>query len=819
MSDIREFCPLWGEWELDRKLGEGSFGTVWKVKRNVVGGRVYYAAVKHISIPKDDSEVDRLIGEGIFSDEGSAGHYYSHMLQSIMDEIDAMHKLQGYTNIVTYEDHKVIPRKNGIGYDLFLRMELLTPLTERIRLGMKVSDVVSLGKDIATAIHVLSEHNMIHRDIKPQNIFVNDKSVYKLGDYGTARALGTGATAMSRKGTYNYMSPEIYNNQKADIRADIYSLGLVLYRLLNGNRLPFLPTEGNITSEDSDMAVTRRVSGEPILPPKYADEALSAIVLRACAFRPEDRYPNAMEMFKALEAYQDRGQGLFSAENEKTIDNSFVFSFSGPTTSASHTGSARNARLDTVSASPKGVGVQKTIQSEPNDTMVFSPTPGNGSDMGSKGNSGRSPAPKSLKWILIVIAVLLLGGAAAWFLFGGSKPTPEPTVIPTEAVTEAPTEAITEAPTEAPTEVPTEEPTETPTEAPTEVPTEELTEAPTEEPTEAPTEEPTEVPTEEPTEAPTEKPTEVPTEEPTEAPTEKPTRASGWSTDRPAEAVGVGAVTDATELRAGPSLRFDILMKLEKGTEVELLTIPSVISNGTYYQVRYQNQVGYISAPFIEMADGNVQVQTPASVSAGNMSAVSIAGDIVEFGRYEQDNNEFDGQEPIEWIVLDVQEDRTLLISRYLLDAQQYHTAKEDITWENCTLRQWLNSEFLDTAFNAEEKQRILLTHVDNSDAQGTSLWETTGGNDTEDRIFLLSYTETWKYFDKEEKRKCKLTKHAEIKIPTDMEEGVFWWLRSPGSKQRYALDIDLEGTRHSDGVQSNRGFIRPALWISNEGY
>ena len=118
MSDIRDFCPLWDEWDVEKKLGEGSFGAVWKVKRNMIGGKIYYAAVKHISIPKDESEVDRLIGEGIFSDEASAVHYYDHMLQSIADEIDAMHRLQGYTNIVTYEDHKIIPKKDETVIDL-----------------------------------------------------------------------------------------------------------------------------------------------------------------------------------------------------------------------------------------------------------------------------------------------------------------------------------------------------------------------------------------------------------------------------------------------------------------------------------------------------------------------------------------------------------------------------------------------------------------------------------------------------------------------------------------------------------------------------
>ena len=334
MSDIRDFCPLWGEWEADQKLGEGSFGAVWKVKRNVVGGRVYYAAVKHISIPRDEGELDRLTAEGAFSNENSAKKYYNRMLQSIADEIDAMHKLQGYTNIVAYEDHKVIPKEIGIGYDLFLRMELLTPLTDRIRKGISVADVVALGKDIATAINVLYNHKMIHRDIKPQNIFVNDIGVYKLGDYGTARALGSGATAMSRKGTFNYMSPEIYNGWKADIRADIYSLGLVLYRLLNSNRLPFLPLDRNVTGADSDQALMRRMSGDKFPAPKNADAKLAKIVLKACAFSPDERYSTPDEMIRDLEKYRGNSkQQIRDVDVEKpaTDSHQFVFEKAGGT--------------------------------------------------------------------------------------------------------------------------------------------------------------------------------------------------------------------------------------------------------------------------------------------------------------------------------------------------------------------------------------------------------------------------------------------------------------------------------------------------------
>ena len=458
MSDIRYFRLPWKEWELESKIGEGSFGTVWKVKKSVLGGKVFYAAVKHISIPKDENEIDRLIGEGVFSDEQSANHYYDHMLQSIIDEIDAMHKLQGYTNIVAYEDDAIIPKGNGVGYDLFLRMELLQPLTERIRQGMRTQDVIALGKDIATAIGVLRDHNMIHRDIKPQNIFINDRDIYKLGDYGTARALGTDATAMSRKGTYNYMSPEIYNNQKADIRADIYSLGLVLYRLLNANRLPFLPVNERITSEDSDIAVMRRISGEKIEPPKYADNELSAIVLKACAFDPEDRYRNPEEMALDLDRYRiNNNNQLEKDDQDKTIPDSHVYSFDKPSTS--HKQDQPSQNKPTAKNNPLETDDQ-TVAESGNSLVNNTPT--------------QPDVPSSKKKRLLPLAailsiLLIIGGLWAAGIIPSNPPQPVESldnIVTKEVQREpiaTPTNGTADATTKSPMDISAQETVETKT--------------------------------------------------------------------------------------------------------------------------------------------------------------------------------------------------------------------------------------------------------------------------------------------------------------------------------------------------------------------
>ena len=232
-----------------------------------------------------------------------------------------------------------------------------------------------------------------------------------------------------------------------------------------------------------------------------------------------------------------------------------------------------------------------------------------------------------------------------------------------------------------------------------------------------------------------------------------------------------------------------------------------------------------------------------AGCSCGEDAAQAVSvGSIVTFGRYEQDGNRVNGPEPIEWIVLDGQGNQALLLSRYALETKPYHQQRADITWEQCTLRTWLNADFINIAFNEQEQAAILMTHVDNSDAQmfqGYSyVMYTTGGNDTEDRVFLLSYHEAFQvYFSDIHARRCAPTDYAigsGAWIPSentgswvtqtharteDGRESGKWWLRTPGSSdQDTANCVDGDGGSGSEKVDEN-GFrnsvgVRPAMWI-----
>ena len=209
-------------------------------------------------------------------------------------------------------------------------------------------------------------------------------------------------------------------------------------------------------------------------------------------------------------------------------------------------------------------------------------------------------------------------------------------------------------------------------------------------------------------------------------------------------------------------------------------------------------------APWLE----EVPVSEPARQSIK-------VGDYITFGHYPQ-TSEGNDNTSIEWLVLDVQEDKALLISRYGLDGQQYHDTYEDTTWEKCSLRAWLNGTFINRAFTAEEQKYIMATNVDNGKNQGDRCYPDTygkGGNNTQDKIFLLSYMEAWtSYLKNDDARKCDSTDYTIKYIDASLPIGM-WWLRSPGGQLTKASYISQEGYGGAGPVYDYL-IIRPALWV-----
>ncbi len=189
-------------------------------------------------------------------------------------------------------------------------------------------------------------------------------------------------------------------------------------------------------------------------------------------------------------------------------------------------------------------------------------------------------------------------------------------------------------------------------------------------------------------------------------------------------------------------------------------------------------------------------------------------GDILTFGSYEQDNDPNNGAEPVEWQVLSVENGRALVISRYALDAKPYNDTYINVTWRSSTLRKWLNTEFYNSAFSAEEKSRIPEMKIDNPNSRIAHTW---GGPSTKDRIFLLSFDEAAGYFADDEAQRCEATAYAKANGAYVAENGSsWWWLRSPGSSNHAAAVVLYIGYATGVGhvVTAPTDTVRPALWL-----
>lgn len=301
-----------GNWTLVQKIGEGSFGKVFEAHRQDFGV-TYRSAIKIVTIPQNKSEITNAKAEGM--DDASVTTYFKSVVENIVQEFALMSKLKGTANIVSYEDHSVVPHEGEIGWDIIIRMEFLKPLINHIAEStMTRRDIITLGIDMCKALELCQKYNIIHRDIKPENIFISENGDYKLGDFGIARTIEQTSGGLSKKGTYSYMAPEVYREDAYGSTVDIYSLGIVLYRLLNNNRTPFLPSfPAPIKHSDRERALIKRISGAKIGNPANDSGRLAEIVLKACAYEPKDRYSSPLQMRQELESI------LLSEKEEKEL--------------------------------------------------------------------------------------------------------------------------------------------------------------------------------------------------------------------------------------------------------------------------------------------------------------------------------------------------------------------------------------------------------------------------------------------------------------------------------------------------------------------
>lgn len=310
---VYEYQPLWENWKIDSLIGKGKYGRVYRVSSELLGEK-YHSAIKVITFPY----------EGFLDIANIEACKAS--IKRISEEIKILYTLKGNSNIVSYEDSMIVKRTENDIWDIIIRMEYLTPLKKYLlKHTLTVRQIISLAMDVCMALEICLESGILHGDIKEDNIFVTEKESFKLGDFGVARWLGE--TNKKVAGTPAFMAPELFNGEKYNITSDLYSLGIVLYKLLNNGNLPFVYPESNISENNKEKAFYRRISGEKLFPPLYNNIFLTDIILKMCAYNPKDRYSNPTELKKDFKSLLDSmgeeqlDEKLYqNPENIKTIE-------------------------------------------------------------------------------------------------------------------------------------------------------------------------------------------------------------------------------------------------------------------------------------------------------------------------------------------------------------------------------------------------------------------------------------------------------------------------------------------------------------------
>jgi len=201
-------------------------------------------------------------------------------------------------------------------------------------------------------------------------------------------------------------------------------------------------------------------------------------------------------------------------------------------------------------------------------------------------------------------------------------------------------------------------------------------------------------------------------------------------------------------------------------------------------------------------------------------------GDRMLLGKYEQSSDYSNGKEDIEWRVLAVENGKALLLSEKILDCKPYNEECEAVTWETCTLRKWLNSDFYSATFKSDEQTRIFSAKVKN---ENNPWGGTNGGNDTKDKLFLLSFSDvvntaygfSGSHCDIDISRQAQGSDYAErrgldVYTVRPYSENSNWWLRSPGNDSYSACCCYYNGyMNYYDCVDLNYIGVRPALWLN----
>ena len=285
--------PIFGEYYVEAKVAEGRNSKVFKVSRTVEG-ITSYMCLKTVKFPRNNDEVSKAIASGKYM---NVDEYLSSLEEEVNLNMEKMLQLKENGNIVRFENYGII--KESSCFYVVMLMELLTPLSDYLKADkIKPKEVIKIGWDLCNALEGFRHEGLMHHNIRPDNIYVDSKGNYKLGDFGVS---DIGERRYEPNG---YSAPELLSSAGEDSASDIYSLGVVLYKLLNNNRGPFLPPfPAPISLSDREQATVKRLRGDLFPKPANADYSLAKIIFKATAYNPIDRYDAPFLMRRDFEKY------------------------------------------------------------------------------------------------------------------------------------------------------------------------------------------------------------------------------------------------------------------------------------------------------------------------------------------------------------------------------------------------------------------------------------------------------------------------------------------------------------------------------------
>ncbi|MBP3870538.1 MAG: protein kinase, partial [Faecalicoccus sp.] len=276
------------DWLITGLVGQGSLGSVYRImpKDTAAPGSQQPCAIKVISVPQNEHIYSRMVSE--LGGPNNVREYLKGILAAIDKELTRFESTQSLgKNTVSYLDHKVVPHDHDFGYDVLIRMEYLNPFSKFILQNRPDEEmIIRMGIDLCESLQAAERMKIVHRNIKPENVFMSSDRAFMLGDHCMS-SIADAMTFSPMSAGSTYTVPEVYRKELYDNRADIYSLGLLMYRLLNENRDPYMDSKGNlITFEARNEALNKRLSAEYLPDPLHGSPELKGIIKKACAGAP-----------------------------------------------------------------------------------------------------------------------------------------------------------------------------------------------------------------------------------------------------------------------------------------------------------------------------------------------------------------------------------------------------------------------------------------------------------------------------------------------------------------------------------------------------